>query len=59
MNVTRIMIAMSWLALLGLACGCNPTWTNQGTPNQSSMPLPPDATPPAQTQPVAGSQASG
>jgi hypothetical protein len=47
------------LAVGIIACGCNPTWTKDGQPNQNSMPLPPDAAPPAQTAPATGSQPSG
>jgi len=47
------------LVLFGSASGCNPTWTRDGQPNQSSMPLPPDATPPAKAQPATSPKAAG
>jgi hypothetical protein len=34
--------------LLGALAACNPTWTKEGKPSDASMPLPPDAKPPAQ-----------
>ena len=36
------------LAALASIAGCNPTWTKDGKPNDSSMPLPPDASTPKQ-----------
>lgn len=44
------------LLLLALAQGaCNPTWTKDGKPNDSSMPLPPDASAPRQVGSADGS----
>ncbi|MGA1266673.1 MAG: hypothetical protein ACO32J_05790 [Phycisphaerales bacterium] len=59
MPVSRTVTRLAMLAVGIIACGCNPTWTKDGEPNQNSMPLPPDATPPAQTTPANGSQPSG
>jgi|LakMenEpi03Aug12_release.lakeMendotaPanAssembly.Ray.scaffolds.fasta_scaffold4096021_2 hypothetical protein len=50
-------IRIACLFLLSLAqTACNPTWTKDGRPNDASMPVPPDATPPKQAEPPAGSQ---
>ena len=38
-----MLVGMTGLSLL---TACNPTWTKDGTPNGSSMPVPPDATAP-------------
>lgn len=42
--IVRSMLTMA--CLTGTAC--NPTWTKDGSPNDSSMPLPPDAKAPTQ-----------
>jgi hypothetical protein len=45
------------LLLLALAQGaCNPTWTKDGKPNDASMPMPPDATPPTQAGAASSAQ---
>jgi hypothetical protein len=59
MPVSRAVATMFILVLFGSASGCNPTWTRDGQPNQSSMPLPPDATPPAKAQPATSPKAAG
>ncbi len=47
------------LLVLTLAqAACNPTWTKDGRPNDASMPVPPDATPPRQAEASAGTQTS-
>ena len=43
-NVARIMLLVACIS----GGACNPTWTKEGKPNDSSMPVPPDATPPKQ-----------
>jgi hypothetical protein len=53
----RLIAALGTVVTLALA-GCNPTWTKDGAPNDSSMPVPPDGTPPSQTPPAALSGAS-
>ena len=39
------------MLLLAAMAACNPTWTKEGKPNDSSMPLPPDARAPTQAGP--------
>jgi hypothetical protein len=46
MRRTRTLLAMP--LIVGTLAACNPTWTKEGKPNDASMPLPPDAKPPAQ-----------
>ena len=43
---------------LASAVACNPTWTKDGKPNDSSMPLPPDASTPQQAGAGSGSSAA-
>ena len=43
-----------WIALIACA-GCNPTWTKEGKPTDSSMPVPPGGAAPTQV----GSGGSG
>jgi hypothetical protein len=51
----RTIPACIVIALALAAAGCNPTWTKDGKPNDSSMPLPPAANAPTQ---AGGSQAT-
>ena len=44
------------LVLAVAQTACNPTWTKDGQPNDASMPMPPDATPPKQAGAAATSQ---
>jgi hypothetical protein len=53
----RLIAALGTVVTLALA-GCNPTWTKDGAPNDSSMPVPPGGTPPSQTAPAEPSGAS-
>lgn len=43
-------LACTSIVLFALAAlaGCNPTWTKDGKPNDSSMPMPPGASAPQQ-----------
>ena len=52
------LIAMLGSVVTLALAGCNPTWTKDGAPNDSSMPVPPGGTPPSQTAPAAPSGAS-
>ena len=47
MRTDRIVRHTLWLAVLACAA-CNPTWTKEGRPNDSSMPVPPGANAPVQ-----------
>ena len=47
-NHTVWIIRLMATSVCLLAAACNPTWTKDGSPNDSSMPLPPDAKAPAQ-----------
>jgi hypothetical protein len=50
-------VRVACLIVLALTqTACNPTWTKDGPPNDASMPVPPDATPPKQTGPAATAQ---
>ena len=50
-------IRLACLIVLALTqTACNPTWTKDGKPNDASMPMPPDATPPRQAGPGATAQ---
>lgn len=44
----RSLVRLACLAMLAALAGCNPTWTKEGKPNDSSMPLPPGANAPQQ-----------
>jgi hypothetical protein len=47
-TVRRLALLLPIAAAL---TGCNPTWTKEGKPNDSSMPVPPGASAPTQTAP--------
>jgi hypothetical protein len=53
-NLKPILIVLA----IGTLAACNPTWTKDGSPNDSSMPVPPGGTAPRQAAPAETPSAS-
>ena len=47
-NTHRLLARLACLVAMATLGGCNPTWTKEGKPTDSSMPLPPGASTPQQ-----------